>query len=107
MATATLKKPKFTSRAVTRTVEAGNSAICVHCDEQVKFTAKMRTYQIICNVYDHGQWVKVEHFHAECYDLAQQPHGEPGPLANTRIQMLEARRAAEEARRAAIEAAEL
>ena len=90
-----------------RTVEAGNSAICVRCDDQIKFTAKVRTYQVICNVYEHDQWVRVEHFHQDCYGEQGAPYGEPGPVANSRIQMMEARKLAEAERRAALEAAAL
>ena len=65
----------FSSRAVTRPVEAGNSAMCAACGIQVKFTAKVRTQQVIANVYIDGQWNRVEHYHAECYETAGQPYG--------------------------------
>ena len=66
-------KVKWTSRAVVRPIEAGNSAICVHCDEQVKFKAKAKGQQVICNVYVKGVWQRVEHYHYECYELAGDP----------------------------------
>lgn len=69
--------PAGSSRAVLRLVEAGNIASCVACDEQVKFSAKTRRQQVICNVYAQDRWVRVEHFHAECYDEQGQPHGDP------------------------------
>ena len=50
----------FTSRAVTRMIEAGSSAECVHCGERVKFQAKVRGQQVICNVYVKGHWDRVE-----------------------------------------------
>jgi hypothetical protein len=68
-----------TSRAALRTIEAGSSAICVSCDEQVKFKAKIKAQQVICNVYIDGRWDRVEHFHEECYTSAGQPYGEPAP----------------------------
>ncbi len=63
------------SRAVLRRVEAGNSALCSHCGQQVKFTAKMQRQQVIANVYVKNRWDRVEHFHSECYDEASKPYG--------------------------------
>ncbi len=74
------KKPtkvKKVSRAVTRLVEPGSQVDCEHCGERVKFQAKMRHQQVICNVYEKSKWVKVVHFHAPCYDEAKKPFGEP------------------------------
>jgi hypothetical protein len=68
-------KTEWKSRAVVRNVEAGNSAICSACDEPVKFAAKVRRQQVICNVYVDGKWDRVEHFHAECYAEAGEPYG--------------------------------
>ena len=65
----------FTSRAVTRPVEAGNSAFCASCGTQVKFTAKTRTQQVIANVYIDGRWDRVEHYHSDCYQSAGRPYG--------------------------------
>jgi hypothetical protein len=74
------------SRAVQRLIEAGNYVDCAHCGDQVKFQAKIRTFQIICNVYTDGRWDRVEHYHADCYLAAGEPHGEAeggtGPHAN-------------------------
>jgi hypothetical protein len=70
---ATTFKP--VSRAVLRRVEAGNSATCAHCGEQVKFTAKTQRQQVIANVYTDGRWERVEHYHSECYDEADTPYG--------------------------------
>ena len=74
-------KTKWTSRAVVRSIEAGNSAMCEHCDEQVKFKAKAKGQQVICNVYAKGVWQRVEHYHYECYDAAGAPYGVPAPKA--------------------------
>ena len=79
-ATATAAKPKKvkkTSRAVTRLVEPGSQVDCSHCGERVKFQAKMRHQQVICNVYVKSKWDRVEHFHADCYKKAKQPFGKP------------------------------
>ncbi len=65
----------LTSRAVVRTVEAGNSAMCAHCGAQVKFVARAQLRQVIANVYENGAWKRVEHFHADCYIEAGQPYG--------------------------------
>jgi hypothetical protein len=71
-----------TSRAALRRVEAGNMALCAHCDEQVKFAAKLNRMQVIANVYLDGRWARVEHFHEECYEQAGAPYGEPSaPVA--------------------------
>ncbi len=89
MATTTKSKSsrsaKKKSRAVIRDVEAGSTVDCAFCGERVKFQAKMRNRQVICNVYVHGQWDRVEHFHADCYTTAELPHGEiVGPLDQRR-----------------------
>ena len=77
MGTNTATKTTWKSRAVTRLVEPGCSVYCAHCDERVKFQARVRHRQVICNVYVKGRWDRVEHFHADCYDTADQPFGEP------------------------------
>lgn len=41
----------------------------------VKFAAKVRRQQVIANVYVGDRWNRVEHYHAECYDSAGEPHG--------------------------------
>jgi len=64
------------SRAVLRSVDAGCSATCVHCNQPVKFSAKERRQQVICNVYIRGRWNRVEHYHYECYVGMDQPYGE-------------------------------
>lgn len=71
------KKANWKSRAVLRTVEAGNSVDCMVCGERIKFRAKIRQYQAICNVYEKGVWKRVEHFHQECYEEAGYPFGKP------------------------------
>jgi len=77
------------SRAVLRDVEPGSTVDCIHCGERVKFQAKVRHKQVICNVYEQGRWVRVEHFHADCYDTADLPHG---PVDTTPV--VKARRSA-------------
>ncbi|WP_428118119.1 hypothetical protein [Candidatus Poriferisodalis sp.] len=74
--TATPRK-RWKSRAVTRTVDAGNSAYCAVCDELIKFRARIRAEQIICNVYVKNRWDRVEHYHPDCYEQADSPYGEP------------------------------
>ncbi len=64
------------SRAVLRDVEPGSTVECIHCGERVKFQAKVRHKQVICNVYVQGRWDRVEHFHSECYEQAGEPHGD-------------------------------
>jgi hypothetical protein len=77
-ATATATRTKtWKSRAVLRSIEAGNFAECAHCGERVKFQAKVRKQQVICNVYVGGRWDRVEHFHAECYEASGEPYGSP------------------------------
>jgi hypothetical protein len=65
------------SRAVLRQVEPGNSASCAHCGAPVKFMARVQQRQVIANVYDNGQWQRVEHYHADCYTEAGEPYGPP------------------------------
>jgi hypothetical protein len=75
-------KTKWKSRAVARLIEAGSMTDCVHCDERVKFKARERHMQVICNVYTDGRWDHVEHFHAPCYDEAGKPFGKPEERLN-------------------------
>ena len=77
MASKSATKTKPVSRAVLRLIEAGSMTDCVHCDKQVKFRARQRDQQVICNVYENGEWRRVEHYHFECYEHAGSPHGEP------------------------------
>lgn len=63
------------SRAVERLIEAGNSAVCNHCGEPVKFVARQQLRQVIANVYEDGVWKRVEHYHADCYKDAGEPYG--------------------------------
>jgi len=64
------------SRAVRRPVEPGSSAACAHCGALVKFVARAQLRQVIANVYVDGNWLRVEHFHADCYERAGSPYGE-------------------------------
>lgn len=80
MATPTKTAPtttKWDSRAVSRLVEPGNWAECVLCEEIVKFRARERRAQVICNVYVDNQWDRVEHYHPDCYKAADEPYGPP------------------------------
>lgn len=63
------------SRAVTRLIEAGCMAECKHCEDRVKFRARHRDLQVICNIYKGKVWQNVEHYHADCYPLAGEPYG--------------------------------
>lgn len=74
---------RWTSRAVLRAIEPGSSVTCVECGEPVKFRAKVKAQQAICNVYVKGVWDRVEHYHAECYTTAGAPYGEAQPPAAT------------------------
>lgn len=66
------------SRAAARPIEAGSYVDCAKCTERVKFQAKIRLLQVICNVYHEGRWLRVEHYHEACYLEADQPYGEAG-----------------------------
>jgi hypothetical protein len=68
---------RWKSRAVLRRIEAGSSVNCVGCEDHIKFSAKNKVNQVICNVYRKGAWVRVEHFHEACYSQADQPYGQP------------------------------
>ena len=68
-------KSNWHSRAVLRPIEAGSDTYCTVCGERVKFQAKLKMQQVICNVYVKGNWDRVEHFHAGCYDTAGHPYG--------------------------------
>lgn len=76
--TATKPEPTtWESRAVARLIEAGCTADCPHCLDRVKFRARHRHHQVICNVYEDGVWQRVEQYHLECYELAGSPYGDP------------------------------
>ena len=79
------RQTPWQSRAVLRTIEAGSAATCAHCDDQVKFKAKSKAQQVICNVYVDGKWNRVEHFHLECYRAAGEPYGTPAPGAPSKV----------------------
>jgi hypothetical protein len=70
-------KTTMQSRAVVRPIEPGNSALCAQCGAPVKFVARAQLRQVIANVYEDGTWVRVEHYHADCYDDAGKPYGVP------------------------------
>ena len=82
--TATATRCAAVSRAVLRRIEPGNLAICVTCDQPVKFAAKLHKTQVIANVYVDGRWNRVEHFHSECYVEAGSPYGETGSAIETK-----------------------
>ncbi|MSV90806.1 MAG: hypothetical protein F2754_11365 [Actinobacteria bacterium] len=50
----------------------------------MKFQARVRLQQVICNVYLDGAWDRVEHFHAECYEIAGSPYDQPSQTATGR-----------------------
>lgn len=60
-----------------RLIEPGSSVDCALCGDRVKFQARLRLQQVICNVYVKNVWDRVEHYHAPCYELAGNPYGEP------------------------------
>jgi hypothetical protein len=72
-----MRSQVWESRAVSRLVEAGNWAECALCEETIKFRARERRSQVICNVYVDNRWDRVEHFHPDCYEAARMPYGEP------------------------------
>lgn len=67
------------TRAVVRVIDPGNTVDCAHCHGRVKFIAKRKGKQVIANVYVNGYWDRVEHFHADCYVEAGEPHGPVRP----------------------------
>ncbi len=69
------KAPAWKSRAVFRLIEAGSAVTCVGCGDHIKFRARLRARQAICNVYVKGVWQRVEHFHEDCYVEAGEPYG--------------------------------
>lgn len=73
--TASTTQQTLISRAVLRDIEPGSLADCVYCSERLKFQAKVRPKQVICNVYEDGRWNRVEYYHVHCYEEAARPHG--------------------------------
>lgn len=74
------------SRAVLRDIEPGSMADCMYCSQRLKFQAKLRPKQVICNVYEDGRWNRVEYYHTHCYEEADRPHGpvDTKPIVRTR-----------------------
>ena len=70
------QQPKWASRAVVRLIEAGSEVECPTCGQRVKFQAKVKGLQVICNVYVKGRWNRVEHYHEQCYHDAGNPYGD-------------------------------
>lgn len=75
--TSATKRQTWDSRAVRRLVEPGNWAECALCEQVIKFRARERLLQVICNVYVEDKWDRVEHYHDGCYAEAGSPYGEP------------------------------
>lgn len=69
-------RPVPASRAVLRDIEPGSTSDCLVCGERLFFRAKERLRQVICNVYADGAWRRVEHYHPDCYDSIDGPHGD-------------------------------
>lgn len=63
--------------AVVRLIAPGTLSLCPNCDEPVKFEAKKKLRQVICNIYEGDKWDRVEQYHTECYVSAGAPYGEP------------------------------
>ena len=72
---ATMTKAKLGTRAVIRSIDPGCAATCAACGQAVKFAAKVKAQQVICNVYVKTKWNRVEHYHLACYITAGSPHG--------------------------------
>ncbi len=68
-------RDKWQSRAVVRLIEAGCVAECPVCGDRVKYRARHRDQQVICNVYDKGRWQRVEQYHLDCYTSVDSPYG--------------------------------
>lgn len=67
------------SRAVLREIGPGNTMRCCTCDQWVIYRSKKKQRRIIANVYEGGKWVRVEHFHEDCYA------GQYGPPDTSKI----------------------
>jgi hypothetical protein len=76
-----MSESKLGSRAVVRRIEPGLDAECPWCELRLKFKARVKQNQVICNVYVDGKWNRVEHYHQDCYLAAEYPHGEPQEAA--------------------------
>ena len=46
-----------------------------HAARQVEFAAKIKSFQVIANVYIDGTWDRVEHYHSDCYEQSGCPYG--------------------------------
>ncbi len=82
------KKTNWESRAVLRLIEAGAASECPACGEPIKFRARHRDMQVICNIYEKSVWKRVEQYHEECYKNLKEPYGKaikvPKPTKGSR-----------------------
>lgn len=78
--------PVPSSRAVLRDIEAGSTTECGECFERLVYKAKERLRQVICNVYADGAWQRVEHYHLDCYEAIDEPHGPVDVGRTSRVQ---------------------
>lgn len=78
--------PVPSSRAVLRDIEAGSTTECDVCGERLVYRAKDRLRQVICNVYADGVWRRVEHYHPDCYESIDEPHGAVDVGRTSRVQ---------------------
>lgn len=71
------------TRAVLRNIEPGQRDRCPHCREPVMYQAwkGTRLKKVVANVYEHGRWDRVEHWHVACYIEAGEPYGGDGSAA--------------------------
>lgn len=64
------------TRAVLRQIVPGINEPCAGgCGGRISFRARQRANWVIANVYKRRRWDHVEHFHADCYTAAGEPHG--------------------------------
>ena len=69
------------SRAVERSIEPGNSAVCPVCGETVKFKARTQGRQVIANIYVNDAWDRRKHCPVGCSPSPHAPLGPPGRCA--------------------------
>ena len=73
-----MPEPTWESRAVERPVPSGMWSECPHCTEWVSWKSPQMgvNRQVVANVYDgRGVWLRVEHWHSDCYTAAAEPYG--------------------------------
>lgn len=72
---ATVPERTFQTRVVSKPCTAGDFIVCRRCGAEIKYRARTKDREVLCNVYENGAWDRLERFHPACYVGAGEPYG--------------------------------